>query len=586
MVKRRAPGGKRWHVGGSGTKWPARGWVCPQVDGEVTLRVGNAGRLTRATLLPLSPVGVLPSCPPADVPSTVGRRLLAQTPPTSLVFPLFCFCHLMAFLPTPLIAMAAVRRRGHAPSPNGRAGTPPPRTPLSPIARALPGGGGGGSSPLPRVAAGVLAGLLTLGVVTYAGRASLTSAVLSRAVGADVQVGAVEVDLWPRRDEAGGGDGDEGAPPATTTAAAAAADADASQSGSSAKAWAPSPLPPPTLPRPSLSGPVLGLRDVVLSDGAGRVAARVPAVRVRFGRDGDAAAGAAAGERGAGRRAARVADVELLRPQAYLILDAPSLGSSNWGKLAAAAAAARFAAGSPADDDGRSPGSRGAAGAGPSAAAAAGATTAAAAPAVARAAPTFAGVRLRSVAFHGGVDLSVATSVPLSSRSSPSSSAAAAAAAAAGADLRAAGRPLLPAPLHLPAATLAGADCTSVGAVEARLTAAAGSALARAGLDGVAAAAAAGGVPPEVAAAVGATLRSAVGVGGDEARAALDAARAKIRQWKGGVDAVDRGVFQAFGLDHFRELAKTGSDVLDALDAALDEQQGPSPAAEAKPKGR
>lgn len=85
---------------------------------------------------------------------------------------------------------------------------------------------------------------------------------------------------------------------------------------------------------------------------------------------------------------------------------------------------------------------------------------------------------------------------------------------------------------------------------------------------------------------MGATLRSAVGVGGDEARAALDAARAKIRQWKGGVDAVDRGVFQAFGLDHFRELAKTGSDVLDALDAALDEQQGPSPAAEAKPKGR
>ncbi|GAB0493340.1 hypothetical protein MMPV_004620 [Pyropia vietnamensis] len=446
-----------------------------------------------------------------------------------------------------------------------------PRTPLPPYARVLPGSGGGsgsgggngggGGSPLPRVTAGVLAGLLTLGVVTYAGRASLMSAVLSRAVGAEVQVAAVEVDWLPRRGDPAGG----GAPAATTSATTSAAAPSTNRSDLPAESVSP-PLPPPprTQLRPALSGPVVGLRDVVLTDAEGRVAARVPAVRVRFGWDvADAAAGVAAGAGERGHRPATVADVELLRPHAYLILDAPTLRSTNWGKLAAAASAARSAKGStPTDGAKREQG-------GGTAANDVVPTTAAA---VARDPPTFAGVRLRSVAFVDGADLSVATSVHPSRLS-------ATAATVADADLGDSVRLLLPAPVHLPAATLDATDFRSLAAVEARLTTTAGVALARSALGGVAAAAAAaaGGVPPEV----GATLRSAVGVGSDEARHALDAARAKIRQWKGGADAVDREVLQAFVLDHFRELAKTGTDMLDTLDRGLD-GQGQSPAAEAE----
>lgn len=433
----------------------------------------------------------------------------------------------MAFLPTtPALAAVAVRRRGHRPRPPPTAGQRPADAAarrgaaLPPSAR-LPGGGGSGGggvggggggvggSPLPRVAAAVAVGVLALGVAAYAGRAPLTAAALSRAVGADVRVGDVEVDWWPRRDA-------DGVMEAPATAATVTAAGPPAAAGAASRRWPPPPTPPAA--RPALGGPVVGLRDVVLSDGEGRVTARVPSVRVRLGRD------AAADGRGG-----RVADVELLRPHAYLVLDAQTRGAGNWGKLAAAAEAARVAAGAPrADGDGRSR-AGGAAGDG-------GSPPPPVRRVAAGAVPTFAGVRLRSLAFPDGADLSVATSVPRSTRSLSGT-----AAEAAGTDLSGAGRPLLCAPVHVPAVTLDVPDGASVAAIEVRLAEAAFGALARAGVDEVAAAATAAGLPPpaELAAAVRASLRSAAGVRGEEAVAAARESIRHWRGWRGGVDAQD-----------------------------------------------
>jgi len=372
-------------------------------------------------------------------------------------------------------------------------------------------------APLPRrIAAGVAVGVLAVSVSAYAARAPLASVALSRAAGADVHVGDVDIDWF------GGGDD------LTVAADGAAGTGGGGGGGGGGDGDA---APPVRRPRPKRTGPAVGFRDVVLTDDAGRVALRIPAARVIVDRS---AAGSGGG---------RVADVELLRPHAYLILDNRSGSASNWRTLAATSAATRFAAG-------RGDGGVAAADAAAAAAAAAAARSSpsAAATAAVPVPPTVAGVRLRSLVLCGGADVSVATSVPRVAL--PGSG------GGAGTPRRGPGRPLLPAPVHVAEVALSPEELASIGLVERRVSSAVARALSTVGfrmsaITGNAGGGGGGGLgrPPDVVGSVGGALRSAAEGGGGAARAA---ARGTLQQWKDGVGAIDKGVSKALGFDNRR----------------------------------
>lgn len=360
-------------------------------------------------------------------------------------------------------------------------------------------GGGGGRSLLPQALAATALTAAAAGTTAYVCRAPLASAVASRAAGARIVVGGVDIDIdllgrrrrrldrLRRRADAGdAGDADPGGP----------ADERHRQSG----------------------GPAIGVRDVVLYDDSDRVALRLPAVRVQLSKE-DGQTGTAGGA-AAAVRGGHVMDVDVVRPHAFLIFDNLVLTRSNWGSLAAAAAR-RFGGGEaaappppprplpPPSSRTSTVGRRGHRGAPP--------------PAAPASAPAPGGVRLRRVRLADGADLSVTSSVlganGVSAAPPPSS-----------------GRPLLPSTVHVSEVAISPADVTSLAALEAVVAALAARAFATTGTRR--------GLPSGVGAAVKAYVRAAAVQGTAGARAA---ARGHLRRVREDVEEVDRRVLRHFG---------------------------------------
>ncbi|GAB0489416.1 hypothetical protein MMPV_000635 [Pyropia vietnamensis] len=373
---------------------------------------------------------------------------------------------------------------------------------------------GGGLSVLPKALAGTALFAAAAGTTAYVCRARLASAAASRIVGARIVVGAVDLDLdllGRRRRRLGSlrrrvhtGDTEAGGAPGGE--------------------------------RFGHSGPAVGVRDVVLYDDSGRVALRLPAVRVQVSKDNDEAG--TVGPAATTGRGGPVMDVDVVRPHAFLIFDNLVLTRSNWATLAAAAAKRFGGQGKTAHS--RPPRSsptptvarRGHRGTRP--------------PARPTDAPTPGGVRLRRVRLADGADLSVTSSVLGATEAATLSS----------------GHPLLPSTVHVSEVAISPADVTSLAALEAVVAALAARAFETTGTRR--------GLPSRVGAAVKAYVRAATVQGTAGARAT---ARGHLRRVREDMEEVDHRVLRHSGpsLQTFRDAAKTGTSVLRALDMALDD---------------